>query len=105
MGDVTIGILLISAIAPSFGCRMAHPHSLDGAYPMGLPAMPRELNKVVLPTYTIEPPDILVIEAIHIVPKSPYFLRTSDVLAINVQGTLPDARRHWGRSRFSRAES
>jgi polysaccharide export outer membrane protein len=56
-----------------------------------MPGMPRELNKVVLPSYTIEPPDILVIEAIHIVPRSPYLLRTSDVLAINVLGTLPDA--------------
>jgi polysaccharide export outer membrane protein len=49
------------------------------------------LNKVVLPTYTIEPPDILVIEAIHIVPRSPYLLRTADVLAINVINVLPDA--------------
>ena len=53
--------------------------------------MPRELSKVVLPVYTVEPPDILVIEAIHIVPRSPYLLRTSDVIAINVLGTLPDA--------------
>jgi polysaccharide export outer membrane protein len=55
------------------------------------PDMPRELSKVVLPVYTIEPPDILVIEAIHIVPRSPYSLRTGDVLAINVIGALPDA--------------
>jgi polysaccharide export outer membrane protein len=53
--------------------------------------LPRELSKVVLPEYTIEPPDILVIEAIHIVPRSPYALRTGDVLAITVLGTLPDA--------------
>jgi polysaccharide export outer membrane protein len=53
--------------------------------------MPRELSKVVLPTYTIEPPDILVIEAIHIVPRSPYHVRTGDIVAINVIGTLPDA--------------
>jgi protein involved in polysaccharide export with SLBB domain len=53
--------------------------------------MPRELSKVVLPTYTVEPPDILVIEAIHIVPRSPYLLRPSDVLNVSVIGTLPDA--------------
>lgn len=52
---------------------------------------PRELNKVVLPTYTIEPPDMLVIQAVHIVPRPPYHLRTFDALAIQVQGTLPDA--------------
>ena len=42
-------------------------------------------------TYTVEPSDILVVEAIHIVPKSPYLLRTGDLIAINVAGTLPDS--------------
>jgi polysaccharide export outer membrane protein len=45
----------------------------------------------VLPEYVIEPPDILAIEGIHIVPKSPYILRTLDVLTIQVAGTLPEA--------------
>jgi polysaccharide export outer membrane protein len=49
------------------------------------------LSKVVLPQYRVEPPDILVIEAIHIVPRSPYALRTGDLVAITVLGTLPDA--------------
>ena len=53
--------------------------------------MPRELSKVVLPEYTIEPPDILMIDAIHIVPRAPYRLRTLDVVQIQVWGTLPDA--------------
>src|SRR4029434_4597699 len=44
-----------------------------------------------LPTYVIEPPDILVVEAIHVVPKSPYLLRTGDIVAISVVGTPPDA--------------
>jgi len=52
--------------------------------------VPRELSKVVLPTYVIEPPDILMIDAIHVVPKPPYHLRTLDLLAIQVTGTLPD---------------
>ena len=52
--------------------------------------VPRELCKVVLPTYVIEPPDILVIDAIHVVPRPPYHLRTSDVLAVQVQGVPPD---------------
>jgi polysaccharide export outer membrane protein len=34
---------------------------------------------------------MLVVEAIHVVPKSPYLLRTGDLIAINVLGTLPDA--------------
>jgi len=75
------------------GCRSTHPHQLppDGVEFLPPADMPRELSKVVLPPYTIEPPDILVVEAIHIVPRSPYFLRTGDVVAINVVGTLPDA--------------
>lgn len=55
------------------------------------PDMPRELSKVVLPTYTIEPPDVLSIEAIHVVPRSPYALRTGDAVGVNALGTLPDA--------------
>ncbi|MCE5268555.1 MAG: polysaccharide biosynthesis/export family protein [Planctomycetaceae bacterium] len=53
--------------------------------------VPRELSKVVLPTYVIEPPDVLMIDAIHVVPRAPYHLRTLDMLAIQVQGALPDA--------------
>jgi len=53
-------------------------------------SLPRELCKTVLPTYVIEPPDILVIDAIHIVPKSPYRLRTMDSIALQVQGVPSD---------------
>jgi protein involved in polysaccharide export with SLBB domain len=53
--------------------------------------MPRELSKVVLPEYVIEPPDIVTIEGIHIVPKPPYRLKTLDVLNVQVTGTLPES--------------
>ena len=53
--------------------------------------MPRELAKVTLPQYTIEPPDILTIEAIRIVPRSPYRVNTLDVLLVQVAGTLPES--------------
>jgi len=54
-------------------------------------AAPRELCKVTLPTYRIEPPDVLAIDAIHIVPRPPYRLRAMDLIFIQAQGTLPDA--------------
>ena len=54
-------------------------------------SMPRELQKTVLPEYVIEPPDILNIEGVHIVPRSPYSLRTLDVLNIQVDGAMPDS--------------
>jgi protein involved in polysaccharide export with SLBB domain len=40
--------------------------------------------------YIIEPPDILNVEAIDLVPKAPYKLRTFDVVQLNVVGTPPD---------------
>ena len=52
--------------------------------------IPRELCKVVLPSYIIEPPDVLTIDAVRAVPRPPYHLRNSDVLVIQVQGTLPE---------------
>ncbi len=53
--------------------------------------VPRELSKVVLPTYRIEPPDILLIDALNSMPRMPYLLRTSDQLAIHVEGAFDDA--------------
>ncbi len=45
-------------------------------------AVPSERAKWRLPNYTIEPPDILLIEAMHVVPKSDYRIQSSDVLSI-----------------------
>jgi polysaccharide export outer membrane protein len=79
-----LGTLLLAA-----GCRTSLPHHKTLPPEFIPPAdMPRELSKTVLPTYTIEPPDILVIEAIHVVPRPPYHLRTGDVVSLNVTGTV-----------------
>lgn len=51
---------------------------------------PAELAKVSLPDYVIEPPDILLIEGVKIVPKSPYEIQPQDILQIVVLGTQPD---------------
>jgi len=92
MRGISVATLLVAIVCGSTGCHTVHRHH-QGMPPEFLPPadMPRELSKTVLPTYTIEPPDILVIEAIHIVPRSPYFLRTGDVISANVIGTLPDS--------------
>lgn len=50
--------------------------------------MPRELDKVTLPDYIIEPPDVLTISAVNLVPKAPYRLNAFD--AINLAVELPD---------------
>ena len=59
------------------------PHMPDAV------AVPRELDKAILPSYVIEPPDVLWIEATHVAPRSPYKLQSLDVLRLAVQNTLP----------------
>jgi polysaccharide export outer membrane protein len=49
---------------------------------------PSELRKTSLPTYVVEPPDILLIDAIKLVPKPPYRIESLDILQIVVVGTL-----------------
>jgi len=51
---------------------------------------PRELDKATLPRYTVEPPDILSIDAVNLIPKAPYRLKPLDALQLAVRGTLPD---------------
>ena len=53
-------------------------------------APPRELQKVALPAYRIEPPDVLQIEVAKVVPLPPYRLEVFDTLQIDVAGTLLD---------------
>ncbi len=57
----------------------------------GVPYVPRELRKTVLPPYVIEPPDILNIEAIHVVPKQPYRLQAFDTVMLQVEGAPAEA--------------
>jgi len=66
------------------GCHHAQRHQLV-ASPLEGP--PRELNMAVLPEYIIEPPDILVIEALSATPRDPYKLRGADVVNLSVSGT------------------
>jgi polysaccharide export outer membrane protein len=52
--------------------------------------VPTELQKTMHPAYVIEPPDILYIDAIRIIPKPPYRIEPLDVLLIQVAETLPN---------------
>ena len=51
--------------------------------------VPTEKDKTTLAPYTIEPPDILFIEAIRVVPKPPYHIQATDVLSIQLVGGFP----------------
>jgi polysaccharide biosynthesis/export protein len=51
--------------------------------------LPRELNKVTMPNYVIEAPDILLVDALRVVPKPPYKIDTLDALLITATNYLP----------------
>ena len=54
------------------------------------PDVPRELEKVTLPDYRVEPPDILLIEAVRAIPKPPYRVEPLDVLFIRLTQVIDD---------------
>lgn len=84
-----LGLVAILLLAAS-GCHPmpAHHRALEEQMRYQHAPQPRELSKVLLPTYTIEAPDILLIDAVKVVPKDPYHIEALDVLQIQVSGTL-----------------
>lgn len=82
--------LAASVLSAASGCtHFLEPRS---DFPITPPApsphslVPRELDMVSLPPYVIEPPDILMINAIKVVPKPPHRIETFDGLIIRVLG-------------------
>lgn len=57
--------------------------------------IPRELRMTNLPPYHIEPPDILLITTMRVVPKPPYHVGPLDSLIIQVTGTVKE-KEIWG---------
>jgi polysaccharide export outer membrane protein len=78
-----LGLILVICAGCFTGCASAPP-------PLPPPDSPRELTKVVLPEYTISPPDALLINVIRATPRPPYRVQVQDALTIHVTGTLPD---------------
>ena len=72
------------------GC--AEIHTPPALPPMAVAPQPvgTEPSKVSSPPYKIEPPDILEIDAIRVVPKAPYKIEPLDFLGIQATGTLAD---------------
>jgi polysaccharide export outer membrane protein len=52
--------------------------------------VPTELAMESHPPYRIEPPDVLWIDTIQMVPRSPYTVQALDVLLLRATGTLPN---------------
>jgi len=89
--------LLIAATCLSGGCHIsgrpqrtaAREAMLAAQCPPDPDRMPaKELAKVTLPPYVIEPPDILLIDALRVVPKPPFRIQSFDTLQVIVEGTL-----------------
>lgn len=49
--------------------------------------IPRELQKVTLPAYTVEAPDILLIDVVKLLPRQPYHIEPLDTLQISAPST------------------
>src|SRR5438477_12178703 len=63
-----VGLAVLGALAVAGGgCVHAHGHMAHDGPPIEVPppgAVPRELDKITLPPYVIEPPDNLLVEVI-----------------------------------------
>lgn len=88
------GFAALLTLGASVGCTpFLAPRNPLPQTPTGAPAnnpAPRELEMSTLPRYVIEPPDILMINAIKIVPKPPHLVEPFDGLLIRVVNALPD---------------
>jgi polysaccharide biosynthesis/export protein len=65
------------------------PTGMPGGMMVGGPPMPTELNKTTHAPHRVAAPDILLIEALRLIPKGPYKLEAMEVLQIEVTETLP----------------
>ncbi len=90
-----LALLLTScSLLSSTGCW--HQISRNPKLEHSLPPVPDEMRvptgemKTTLPEYVIEPPDVLLIDALKVVPKPPYHLEPLDVLNIRVEGAFDD---------------
>lgn len=55
----------------------------------GIPDAPRELRKVSLPEYVVEPPDVLLIEAVNNIRPMSAPVRSGEALLIQANRTIP----------------
>jgi len=94
-GSKYFGLLAVLLAASASGCGapyMIRPYStVPGPAVAACPDTPRELQKVSLPDYIIEPPDILTIDAVALVPHAPYKIHPLDVLQVAAAGLPTDA--------------
>lgn len=84
---LAFGLVLLTAMCGQ-GCTMMRAHNSEPARVV-LSNIPRELNKLTLPTYRVEPPDILLIEAVNNIRPVDEPLRAGDEIRIQLRNGLP----------------
>lgn len=84
-GRIVLPVILCGIYASTSGCGAGS----KCPPPPGAP-IPFEKHMTTLPTYVIEPPDILLITTMSVVPKPPYHIKPLDSLAIQVSGTVKE---------------
>jgi protein involved in polysaccharide export with SLBB domain len=90
-----VTVVCLAVVTSCGGCtaflepREPYPITPPEASPQS--SVPRELDMVSLPPYVIEPPDILMINAVKIVPKPPHVLEPFDGVLIRVNNAFADA--------------
>lgn len=88
---LNIALALVATLASGCHPHLCRPYStIPGPAVTACPDTPRELQKVSLPDYIIEPPDILTIDAVTLVPHAPYRIRPLDVLQVQASGLPSD---------------
>jgi len=90
-------LLALASLALAGGCQSLaqDPHAALAAATANDPthfvaSVPTEMDKTTLPTYVVEPPDILIIQLNRLVPKPPYRIEPLDVLEVFAVRTLRD---------------
>lgn len=77
--------LVALILGSNIGCHVLYKDAPVVSAPNRLPdETPRELYKAALPDYRIEPPDILSVEAVRLLPPPDYEIHVQDVVTVAV---------------------
>jgi polysaccharide export outer membrane protein len=90
-------LLVVAPLAAIVMVQLVRIEYVQAEDPLALPtpaatpmAAVTAASQVTPPEYVIEPPDILTINAVRLLPKAPYRIEPFDSLLVRVLGALPD---------------
>ena len=66
-------------------------HSVPIDY-CGTGNLPTEKSRTNIPDYTIEPPDVLILDSVRLVPRPPYIIQPGDAIYVKATNTPADDR-------------